>query len=147
MNALTYEDRVAILDGWRSCTASLTGGYLLIEEMPDLLKEELREVLRDIPMRDAIIAEIARNEGDRGSARAMLTEVAANGDVPSTAILAALDFLEGDFDSAGKRVNHVLETEEYSFARLLRNGLDMRAPASMLQRSLTHFDPDELIRG
>lgn len=147
MSNLTVEERLACLDTWRYCTDMLNAEVIDIADMPEQLQAEMRETfLEDIPLRDAILAEIALYDEGREAAKAMLTKVAADGNVPAVTILAAIDFLESKFDDARAKVASVLETEEYSLARLLHNGLEMRAPASLLQRSLTHYTPEDLCK-
>ena len=98
-------------------------------------------------MRDAILADIARNDEEREAARLMMTELASDGSIPASTILAALDYLDGEFTTAASRVSAILDAENYSLAQLLRNGLEMKAPAALLHRSLSHYEPEALCEG
>ena len=106
--------------------------------------------LFDIPLRDAVLALSARDQGAARSALMDLMQQLRGHTLLGTAIplhtcIAALHYLDGDVSRAHETVNAVLGVEEYSLARLLRNGLDMRAPASLLARSFAHFDPLDLL--
>lgn len=111
---------------------------------------QLAVTLFDIPIRDALLAHSA---GADRRARPALEELLTNmclhstmgTAVPAHTCLAALQYLNGDLAPAGQLVGRILDVEEYSLARLLRNGLDMRAPASLLARSFAHFTPTELL--
>lgn len=106
--------------------------------------------LFDIPLRDAVLAQSAR---DHGAARPALAEVMQQlrgrtllgTAIPLHTCIAALHYLDGEITRTHDAVNAILAAEEYSLARLLRNGLDMRAPASLLARSFAHFDPLDLL--
>lgn len=106
--------------------------------------------LQDIPLRDALLAQSAREHGAaRPAFRALLQELQTRCTLgtalPLYTCLAAMLYLDGDVDASRALVNAVLMVDEYSLARLLRNGLDMHAPSSLLARSFAHFDPIDLL--
>lgn len=111
---------------------------------------ELARSLFDIPLRDAVLAQSARHEGlARPAIRSLLNEIKDRSPLPTALPAftcgAALAYLDGEFENAKQQVNAVLAIDEYSLARLLRNGLEMRAPSSLLSRSFAHFDPIDLL--
>lgn len=111
---------------------------------------ELARSLFDIPLRDAVLALSAREDNRwRPAIQALLAAMTDRSplatSLPAHTCSAALAYLDGDLDVARTQVNDVLGIDEYSLARLLRNGLDMRAPASLLARSFSHFDPVDLL--
>lgn len=106
--------------------------------------------LQDIPLRDALLAQSARDNGAaRPGFRAALSSLQSGCTLGTTlplyTCLAAMLYLDGDVDASRALINAVLMVDEYSLARLLRNGLDMRAPSSLLARSFAHFDPIDLL--
>lgn len=110
----------------------------------------LARALFDIPLRDAVLAQSARDDGFARPAMRivfsrMLTRSTLGTAIPAFTCAAALAYLDGETTAAHDAVNEVLAVDEYSLARLLRNGLEMRAPASLLARSFSHFDPVELL--
>lgn len=113
-------------------------------------RAELARSLTDIPLRDALLAQSARNGGAvRPALRSLMHGLHIGSTLgvalPLHTCLAALLYLDGDVAASRALVNAVLLTDEYSLARLLRNGLDMRAPSSLLARSFAHFDPIDLL--
>lgn len=111
---------------------------------------ELARSLFDIPLRDAMLAQSARDDGAARPAITTLLRQAVQRSPLATAspahtCSAAMSYLDGDLVAADTVVNAVLAVEEYSLARLLRNGLDMHAPASLLARSFSHFHPTDLL--
>lgn len=108
----------------------------------------LIDSLHDIPVRDAVLAHSAdpqRRVGIRGTLQALADRAPLGTAVPLHTCLAALHYLDDDLEKARQRVTAVLDVEEYSLARLLHNGLEMRAPASLLARSFAHFTPAQLL--
>ena len=65
--------------------------------------------------------------------------------IPVNTCAAAMRYLDGDTESAALLVQSILDADEYSLARLLSNGLEMRAPASLLARSFSHWNPQDLL--
>ncbi len=110
----------------------------------------LARTLHDIPIRDAVLAYSADPEGqarpglDVLLAR-MMERSPLGAAIPAYTCAAALRYLDGDLMQAAHQVCQILEAEEYSLARLLSNGLEMRAPASLLARSFSHFSPQQLL--
>lgn len=136
--------RTARWDAWQRLLE--TGGSVASGQ--DLAA--LARSLFDIPLRDALLAQSAQNDGAMRPAMqllfARLLERSSLGTaIPAFTCAAALAYLDGDLLNARDVVNSVLALDEYSLARLLRNGLDMRAPASLLARSFSHFDPIDLL--
>lgn len=112
--------------------------------------ELLARTLHDIPIRDAVLAYSADVDGQaRPGLDALLTRMMERGTlgsaIPAYTCAAALHYLDGDLDEAAHRVRQILDTEEYSLARLLSNGLEMRAPSSLLARSFAHYSPQQLL--
>ena len=106
--------------------------------------------LLDVPLRDALLAQSARQNGAaRPGFRSVLHALQAGCTLGTSlalhTCLAAMLYLDGEAAASRALVNAVLLVDEYSLARLLRNGLDMRAPASLLARSFAHFDPVDLL--
>ena len=118
--------------------------------VPALDLAQLAATLFDIPIRDAVLAHSA---GPDTRARPALEELLTSmcmrstlgTSIPHHTCLAAMQYLNGDLVPAAQLTRRVLDAEEYSLARLLHNGLDMRAPASLLARSFAHFTPTELL--
>lgn len=131
---------------WQRVIAGAAAG----DAPPSSSLEDLARSLHDIPVRDALLAASA---GQGTTIRpgldlvltAMLERSTVGTSIPLQTCVAALDYLDGNLEMASMRVTRVLDAEEYSLARLLRNGLEMRAPASLLARSFSHFDPEELL--
>lgn len=114
------------------------------------LRAALVGSLLDIPLRDALLAQSARQNGAaRPGFRSVLHALQASStlgvSLPLHTCLAAMLYLDGEVAASRALVNAVLLVDEYSLARLLHNGLDMRAPASLLARSFAHFDPIDLL--
>lgn len=108
----------------------------------------LIDSLHDIPLRDAVLAHSAdpqRRMGVRRLLQALTDRAPLGTSVPLHTCLAALHYLDDELGQARQRVTAVLEVEEYSLARLLHNGLEMRAPASLLAQSFAHFTPAQLL--
>ncbi len=106
--------------------------------------------LFDIPVRDALLAHAATLEGDThdgltGLLARLTARAPIGSSVPAHTCAAAVRYLDGDVEAAAQRVERILDAEEYSLARLLHNGLAMRAPASLLARSFRHFTPQDLL--
>lgn len=118
---------------------------------PDLeALERLGEMLFDVPLRDALLAHSARDAASaephvRSTLQAIARMSHIGTSTPTHTCLAAMYYLEGELEQAAQLVSHILDIEEYSLARLLQNGLQMRAPASLLARSFAHFDPLDLL--
>lgn len=111
---------------------------------------QLSATLFDIPIRDALLAHSAGPDARVRPAledllTTMCTRSALGTSIPHHTCLAAMQYLNGDLAPAAKLTRRVLDAEEYSLARLLHNGLEMRAPASLLARSFAHFTPTELL--
>lgn len=145
MGIYTKSERETLWDAWGEVISAITVGEVVAATMPSDIQEIFRENLRDIPLRDALLAQSARNPEFRPALREVFAVLAQNDDVPSRTLLAAMQFLDGDMDDARANVSKVLETEDYSLARLLDTGLAMQAPASMLARSFSHFEPTDLL--
>ena len=106
--------------------------------------------LLDIPLRDALLAQSARNGGAarpgiRSALHALQPGSTLGVALPLTTCLAAMLYLDSEIAASRALVNAVLMIDDYSLARLLRNGIDMRAPSSLLARSFAHFDPLDLL--
>lgn len=133
--------RSAMWDTWQSALRRPVAG-------PQV--SEMARSLFDVPLRDAILAQSARQNGnERPAIRSVLDLMIQRSPLatalPAYTCRAAMAYLDGDFAVANESINAVLSIDEYSLARLLRNGLDMRAPASLLARSFAHFDPMDLL--
>ena len=118
--------------------------------VPAMQLELLARTLHDIPVRDAVLAHSAGPEAGAQSAiseilQAMAQRSLVGSAIPAHTCLAAMHYLAGELESARDLVGAILDVEEYSLARLLHNGLEMRAPASLLARSFAHFSPQELL--
>lgn len=110
----------------------------------------LARTLYDIPIRDAVLAYSADPSGmARPGLDALFARMTARSTlgsaIPAYTCAAALHYLDGDTEAAGHLVGLILDTEEYSLARLLSNGLEMRAPSSLLARSFAHYSPQQLL--
>lgn len=133
--------RTAMWDTWQDA---------LLRPVPGPVLSEMARSLFDVPLRDALLAQSARQDGNqRPAIRAVLSRIEQRSPLatalPAYTCSAAMSYLDGDFAAAKEAVNAVLAIDEYSLARLLRNGLDMRAPATLLARSFAHFDPIDLL--
>lgn len=133
-------------DEWRQAIDQIDSD----DEVDSTLLERLAQSLFDIPLRDAVLAQSAApGEVAQPAITAILESIAARSVVgtaaPAYTCLAAMYYLESSFDACGGLVREILEVEEYSFARLLQNGLEMRAPASLLARSFATFNPQDLL--
>ena len=140
--------------GWRSGSWNdwlFTLDQVADGTMPDLQTlERLGATLYDIPLRDALLAHSARDAAiAEPHVRSTLDAIARMSHIatstPTHTCLAAMHYLEGELEQAAMLVSRILDVEEYSLARLLQNGLQMRAPASLLARSFAHFDPLDLL--
>jgi hypothetical protein len=134
---------------WGDWVQAIVDAQRGIEVGPTQL-ELLARTLHDIPMRDAVLAYSADPDGQaRPGLDALLARMMARGTlgatIPVHTCAAALLYLDGAVEEAAHRVRQILETEEYSLARLLSNGLEMRAPASLLARSFAHYSPQQLL--
>lgn len=141
-----HEWRTERWDAWQEAIRSAeTGG-----RRPGADLARLSTALFDIPLRDALLAQSARDDGfARPAMRALFDQLLHRSSLgtalPAYTCSAALAYLDGETTAARTIVNAVLAIDEYSLARLLRNGLEMRAPASLLARSFSHFDPVDLL--
>jgi len=131
---------------WSSAISASTEGMAV----EPLHLEMLARSLHDIPIRDAVLAHSASSdERIRPALQQLLTTMSMRSTlgsaVPAFTCLAAMHYLAGDTQESSRLVRRILAVEEYSLARLLHNGLDMRAPASLLARSFAHFTPQELL--
>jgi hypothetical protein len=108
----------------------------------------LSETLTDIPLRDALLARAGRNTLDGLTLIGILAAM-SNADLEHVPTLATLAAIEYASDMPAMARLHAQEAHNldgtYSLASLLLNGLDMRAPASLLRRSFAHFDPESLL--
>lgn len=133
-------------EAWRTAIASPSNAGC---ESPEFLAM-LAASLHDIPVRDALLAHSARTDS---MSQARLTHVLIDlarhtplaVGLPVHTCTAALLYLDGLTHESSAIVEAVLAIDEYSLARLLHNGLQMRAPASLLARSFAHFDPLDLL--
>jgi len=138
--------RRARWDDWRDAIARADADAAVAP----LRLELLSRTLYDIPVRDAVLAHSA---DPQAAAQAALTELLRQMSrrsilgtaIPAHTCLAAMHYLADDLQHARHLVRGILQVEEYSLARLLHNGLEMRAPASLLARSFAHFNPHELL--
>ena len=133
--------RSAMWDTWQDALRAPVAGMVL---------SDMARSLFDVPLRDAVLAQSAREQGlQRPGIRDLLTTITERSPLatalPAYTCRAAMAYLDGDLTAAKDMVNAVLSIDDYSLARLLRNGLEMRAPASLLARSFAHFDPIELL--
>ena len=138
--------RRARWDDWMQTMNDVARGYAVD---PNTVIE-LDRSLFDIPVRDALLAHAATLDADaRAGLDRLLARMTARApigsSVPVHTCAAALRYLDGDVVEAAQRVERILDAEEYSLARLLHNGLEMRAPASLLARSFRHFTPQDLL--
>lgn len=129
----------------RAIDAVADGGSVAAAELA-----RLAATLFDIPIRDAVLAHSAgADERARPALEELLTSMCVRSvigtSIPAHTCLAAMEYLNGDLTQAAQLSRRVLDVEEYSLARLLHNGLEMRAPASLLARSFAHFTPTELL--
>ena len=113
-------------------------------------QQALAASLHDIPVRDALLAHSALDDGiHRPQMTALLRQLATRSTpgtgAPVLTALASMHYLANELDEAAEITHGVLAVEEYSLARLLANGLEMRAPASLLARSFTHWHPMDLL--
>ncbi len=136
-------------DRWGDWMQAIADVHRDLDVDPGLL-ELLARTLHDIPIRDAVLAYSADADGQARPGldallQRMMQRSTLGSAVPVHTCAAALLYLDGDMDEAAHRVRQILETEEYSLARLLSNGLDMRAPASLLARSFAHYSPQQLL--
>lgn len=138
-NTICYAD-------WQETVKEISLGKFDTAAMDDFSVKTAQEYLRMIPVRDAILANLVQEDGIMEPTRRLLLALTRTGDtVPARTVLAAINFLESDMESVKSLVTDVLAAEEYSLARLLNNGLEMRAPASLLRHSFAHYTPDSLL--
>lgn len=131
---------------WQETVSRIALNTFDVSTMDDHAILTGQEYLRQIPVRDAILADFAARPERMEPSRVLLLALTRTGDTnPARTVLAAVNYLEGDYESAYSLVSDVLDTEEYSLARLLWNGLDMKAPASILRNSFSHFNPEDLL--
>lgn len=130
---------------WGFIVSSVLAGTKTATDMPSDICDEMRENLRDIPFRDALLANSVQMPEFRPALKQVFAVLAANDDAPSRTMLAAMQYLDDEIQSAEANVQTVLEKEEYSLARLLSNGIEFRAPSSLLARSFGSFDPLDLL--
>lgn len=112
--------------------------------------ETLSISLHDIPVRDALLAHSADPAGQvRPAIQQILTAVSLRSTpgsaIPAHTCLAAMHYLADETLEARRLIRRILDCEDYSLAELLHNGLEMRAPASLLARSFAHFTPQQLL--
>lgn len=138
--------RRARWEDWRTAIA------LTLEHKPVAAMhcDVLSRSLHDIPVRDAVLAHSAGPETAAQWAIAELLQSISERSmlgcaIPAHTCLAAMQYLADELQPAHDLVSAILDVEEYSLARLLYNGLEMRAPASLLARSFAHFSPHELL--
>lgn len=143
----TTEERVRTLSAWRLSTDLLNADLVDANDMPVELRARFREMFRDIPTRDAIIAEIASQPENAKAYEALLQAISEDGDVPTDTLIAAMHYMDGHYDTAEMRVFDILEREDYSLARLLSTGLMMGATGDFLRQSLSFYEPEALIAG
>ena len=106
--------------------------------------------LQDIPLRDALLAQLARStELEAAGTRALLRSITAHalvGLAPEAwTCLAAAHYLCGEYAEAGAIVERVMAVRTYSLAELLQSGLRARAPKELLHESFSAFDPNALL--
>lgn len=138
--------RRARWNDWLQAIADIARGF----SVDPMTVHDLDRSLFDVPVRDAILAHSATLDGDaRAGLDRLLDRMTARSpigsSIPAHTCAAALRYLDGDVLDAAQRVERILDAEEYSLARLLHNGLEMRAPASLLARSFRHFTPQDLL--
>ena len=131
---------------WRTAIGTATSDDCI---EPAIL-ERLSRTLHDIPVRDAILAySCDADTSVLGGLTTLLERITRRSvlgaAVPAYTCLAEMRYLAGDLTRASDAVRTILDAEEYSLARLLHNGLEMRAPASLLARSFSHFSPQDLL--
>lgn len=139
------QERYALWAAWGVAAVACAADSELAQSMPEDIQESFRHSLQDISFRDAILAQSARQPEVRPALKQILAILATDENIPSRTLLACMEFLDGDMEAADALVSSVLETEEYNLARLIKNGLEMRAPASLLATSFRHFSPEELL--
>ena len=138
--------RRARWDEWQQAIVDTDRGLLVDSAQLHVLSRSLH----DIPIRDAVLAYSADPDARVRPAieqllRRMIQRSTLGAAIPANTCAAALEYLNGEIDAASVHVRHILEAEEYSLARLLNNGLEMRAPASLLARSFAHYSPQDLL--
>lgn len=136
-------ERYAMWQAWGLTVSECLADTNLAPTMPDDIRSSFRQSLADIGLRDAILSQSAIDPDCRPALKQVLAVLAEDDNVPARTLLACMEFLDGDMEAADVLVSSVLETEQYSLARLIKTGLDMRAPASLLATSFSHFTPEE----
>jgi len=111
---------------------------------------QLSASLHDIPVRDAVLAYSAHDDGMyRPGVTRVLDAIIARTQIgvaaPAFTARAAMHYLDDDMEPAAEGTYAVLAVDEYSLARLLANGIEMHAPASLLARSFSHWHPLDLL--
>ncbi len=138
--------RRARWNDWMQTIADVARGF----PVESAMVHDLDRSLFDVPVRDAILAHSATLDADaRAGLDRLMDRMTARSpigsSIPAHTCAAALRYLDGDITDAAQRVERILDADEYSLARLLHNGLEMRAPASLLARSFRHFTPQDLL--
>lgn len=133
-------------DDWQQAIIDIARGFTVERATIELLARSLH----DIPVRDALLAHsVSLTTQERTALCRLLDDIMMRGvlgvTVPAYTCAAAMRYLDGDLDAAQRRVEEILDAEEYSLARLLANGLSMHAPASLLARSFAHYSPQQLL--
>lgn len=144
MGIYTPEQRQSLWKAWNKTISQIAEGDTATDIDSDHL-DMMRKSLRDIPLRDALLANTVHNKEQRPAMRELFAILSENEDIPSLTILGAIQFLDDDKGSARATVGKALDLEEYSLARLLDTGLQMDAPAPLLARSFGHFSAEELL--
>lgn len=136
-------ERYAMWAAWGITASECLADTALAPTMPEDIRESFRQSLADIGLRDAILSQSARQPEFRPALKQILAVLAEDENVPARTMLACMEFLDNDLEAADALVSSVLETEQYSLARLIKTGLEINAPASLLASSFSHFDPEE----
>lgn len=136
-------ERYAMWSAWGITISACLNDTELAPTMPDDIRESFRQSLADIALRDAILAQSAREPEFRPALKQVLAVLAEDENVPARTMLACMEFLDNDLEAADALVSSVLEADDYSLARLIKTGLEINAPASLLASSFSHYSPEE----
>lgn len=144
MNPYEQEQRRKLWSAWTNTFAEISEGKSALE-IDESHLELMRASLRDIPLRDALLANMVHKKEQRPAMRELFAVLSENEDVPSLTMLGAIQFLDDDMSDSLNTVLKALDSEDYSLARLLSNGLKMEVPSGVLSRSFGSFTSEELM--
>jgi hypothetical protein len=130
--------RTAMFTQWQT--------WLLTHHIPDHLLETALDTLRDLPLRDALLAQLAHDPAAIQQWRRLGDRFTTVNHPAWLSIMSSVHFLEENLAESRQLALRALEIEpEYSLARLLIQALEADAPKGIVLSAFSRYTSQELL--